>query len=577
MTVSVQIDHAADLIASAASMTERSFLEIGQRLETSATRLQNLTRIFDRLQEELTGAELQEATRGLGEVAAQVTTVAHARSGDHDLLAQIDALAAAIDNSVGKMRTEVGTIGVLTVNARIVASGLGAAGGDFLGYVAEIAPSLALTQTNLQHFDRELASVAQHLATARAGEIAFDKGHGQAVEALPPRLLSGVAVIGERRHQAAESASAVRQRASQIGARIGSAILALQVGDATRQRIEHGQTAARMFTDLLRGADLGEPAWSQLDDAERQWLVGQGCRLEAALLADAADEFERDVATVVSALQNLAADAGEIVRLGTETFTGSDGDSSFLRDLEADINQVGGVFESFRTARATADEVMGSVLDIATRLSKHIGTVRSLEADIRIMGFNTTFKCSRLGDAGRPLAVISQELRACSGRTGIAASTVTADVESIVTTARQLTGEDRAARADGIATVTQVMAASIDRLQAADENLAVALSTLAADGTEVAGLLGETVDRITVRGEIGEALRAAAAILAHMAETAAEAVPAEHDIADAREVMFAKMARRYTMAREREIHAQVIGGPTTAPVAAEGSIDDMLF
>lgn len=573
MSVAVQIDGAAELITSAASMTETTFLEAGQQLEGSAARLQKLTGVFGRLQQELTGPELQAASRGLAQVAAQVTTVAQARSGDRDLLARLGKLATAVDDSVSKMRTEVGTIGVLTVNARIVAAGLGAAGGDFLGYVAEIAPSLAATQSNLEQFDTELTAVSRHLATARAGEVAFDKGHGRAVEALPPRLLGGIEVIGTRRHQAAESAATVGQRAGQISNRIGSAILALQIGDATRQRIEHSQAAAQLFAELLRGADLGEPLWSALDEAGRRQLVARGCRLEAALLDDAADEFEREVATVVAALRDLAAEAAEIVRLGTETFAGSDGGSPFLRELEADINQVGSIFDSFRSARALADEVMGSVVEIASRLARHIGTVRSLEADIRIMGFNTTFKCGRLGEKGRPLAIISQELRACSMRTGVAAAAVTSDVESIVTSARELTAEERRARGGEVEAVTKVMADSIALLREAGEALATALAALAADGTEVTRMIDATIERMTARGEIGDALRAAADRLTSYAD----GIAAEQDISAAEAALFGRLTGRYTMAREREVHARVTGAMPAAAVETPASIDDMLF
>jgi len=53
--------------------------------------------------------------------------------------------------------------------------------------------------------------------------------------------------------------------------------------------------------------------------------------------------------------------------------------------------------------------------------------LRELEADIRIMGLNTTLECGRLGVPGRPLSAIAQELRDCGSRTASHAAAALTD------------------------------------------------------------------------------------------------------------------------------------------------------
>jgi methyl-accepting chemotaxis protein len=347
--------------------------------------------------------------------------------------------------------------------------------------------------------------------------------------------------------------------------------MSLQIGDATRQRIEHTEEAASLFLEIL--ASGGD--WRGLDDSERQELVATGCKLQAMLLDDAAVEFDRDVATVLTSLQELASDAREIVRLGSSALGATDRrGNSFLLELESDVSAARGLLEGFKTSDTSANDMMASVLDAATRLTTHIGTIQSLEADIRIMGFNTTLKCARLGDVGRGLSVIAHELRAHSHRTAVEAEAITGDVDAIIGAAKALGGRDQAQRAEDIAAIVMAMSDSITQLKAAGDNMASALHSLMADGDTVASLLDETVTRMAGHKEIGAALRAASA---GFEKLSAALPPAGGSESEARTRMLAQLAKSYTMAREREVHALITGTAPASGTSAPHSVDDMLF
>jgi len=119
---------------------------------------------------------------------------------------------------------------------------------------------------------------------------------------------------------------------------------------------------------------------------ERQALAAAGCALQAAQLVDAADEFSREVGSVHATLGQLSADAHEIVHLSRTIYgTSGHGDGPFLKELEDNVLQAHTLLTGFHAARVSADRAMGSVLEIAARLTEHIGTVRAVESDIRIM------------------------------------------------------------------------------------------------------------------------------------------------------------------------------------------------
>ena len=74
-------------------------------------------------------------------------------------------------------------------------------------------------------------------------------------------------------------------------------MFSLQVGDSTRQRVEHAQAALHFWRDLAEGRASG-----RVDDEAREMFALQGeefttrlCRLQARQLEGAYGEFRREM------------------------------------------------------------------------------------------------------------------------------------------------------------------------------------------------------------------------------------------------------------------------------------------
>ena len=570
----------AEAIKTACEVTEERFLEIGRRLGSSVEILERLTALFSKLQIELDSPEMRGATEGLGRVAAQISVLAGARRDERAALEQLGRIAAGLGHRIAEIHDEIRSIDVLTINARITASSIGSAGTDFLIYIGEIGQSLKVTETNLRHFRDDLLQVSNHLRAASTSEAKFDARQVTTVAIIPQQLSQSVDLITTRRQAAATAAGSVSVRSQQVGDGISRVVSALQIGDATRQRMEHVREVAEFLAQILvndGAAGAGQEPWAALSDPERRALAADGCALQTAQLVDAADEFSREIASVHAALAQLSAGAREIVRLSKVTYGSTGKGGAFLDELEADVHQAHALFEGFHDSRVSADRTVGAVLEIVTRLAKHIGTVRAVEADIRIMGVNATLKSGRLGTVGVALRVIAEDVTRSSARTAAEAKAATADVENIVVTAQSLGGQEQTDRLAEIAAVTGLMTESTIRLRGVADGLAAALGAVGRDGLAVAKLIDDTAASLAVTGEIDATLR----LTADDFNAVAAAAPASDlKTTDASDRMFQLIATHYTMAREREVHATNAPESTmaAAPVAAiQTSIDDMLF
>jgi hypothetical protein len=579
---SKEILRIADAIKRVCGVTEDRFLEIGRRLGSSVEILERLKALFSKLQVELDSPEMRGATEGLAQVAAQISVLAGTQRDERAALEKLSRIAAGLGARIDKIHNEVRTIEVLTINARITASSIGAASADFLTYFGEIGKALKVTEINLRHFRDDLMEVNKHLRAASASEADFDTRQAATITVIPRRLSESIRLITARRQAAATAAGQVSDRSRHVGDGIARVISALQIGDATRQRMEHVQEVAQLLAQILTADDAAASAadepWTALSDRERQGLAADGCALQTAQLLDTAEEFGREITSVHTVIAELSADAREIVRLSNATFESAGQNGAFLSELEADVSQTHALFEGFYASRVSADQTMGSVLEIVTRLAQHIRTVRRVEADISIMGVNATVMSGRMGTVGAALRVVADEVTKSSGRTAAESKAATADVENTVSTAQSLVGEEQSARLAQITAVIELMTTSTTRLRGVADGLASALDALRRDGLAVARHLDDTAASLSVADDIDSTLRLAAEDFTSVAST----LPASDSSAAAASArMFQLISARYTMARERDILARIAHGSAasaaaTAP-AAQTSIDDMLF
>ena len=282
----------------------------------------------------------------------------------------------------------------------------------------------------------------QHVATAQTGQQTFDLRQHEAATSITERLSATVKSIAQQHERAARASQEVRLGSARVHQRICDAILALQIGDITRQRLEHADVASP-WPPKLRCSEA---------DAQRLFAT-LAHRLQSAQLVDAAQYFDRDVRQVIESLNKLADEARALRTLGDAAYgaTGRSG-GSFIAQLEGQISEALALFESFETAQAEVADVTATVSDATAGLCGHLRTVQSLEADIRIMGLNTTFKCARIGREGLALSVIAQELRDFANGFAKEAGALMREVEAVAGISSVLTrgtAEDQGAMASG--------------------------------------------------------------------------------------------------------------------------------
>jgi methyl-accepting chemotaxis protein len=580
-------------LETASQAIEDIFVAIGGRLETAVDILDRLGQTFDSLQLDLASENLLGATRSMGQVATRIATLATGTDGVPEALQEIMNLTVTVEQRLYEMHKAVKSVDVLAVNAKIAAAHISSAGKEFVSFADEINAALKVAAANLGEFSTELSQVISTIRTASKGQAALRQRQTDAAATVPQALSQSVATIGEHRDQAGKSATIIREKTTHVARQVGIAVMALQIGDTTRQRIEHVEYAIDVLQVMQGGRARSQHQQRQqpfhlpshIDEAGRAAIIGTIGKLQADQLTDTADELDSQLQRILAVLTTLTRDAREIAGLGQRAYgaSGLEG-GTFLDDLRDKVGQANDLLDGLTAAQHDADNVVQSVLTAATSLSGHMKSIQSLESDIRLMGLNTTLKSSRLGTEGRSLTVIAQELRGCSNITAAEAETIMHLLEDVTATATRLTARETAKQSDETNAIADIMRNSVEQMNGVASSLTAALATLSRDSETVVALLDETLLQVTAHQAIGGTLRQSAAALA---EIAALPVVGSSDVDEILEDMQAALFKSYTMSRERDIHARIFQAsaatidtatmPPPSAATAEAELDDMLF
>ncbi len=530
----------AERLHAAAALTDQGFLEAGRSLEAALLILDRLTQRFTDYISELSDEALRKTQRDLGQAGTRLAALAEAHEADTRALHALGDIVTEIQCRLNALLPITQEFETLSLHARIVAGGMGEAAKGFVTFAGNIRTAAQDARLCLEAARDALANMDQDVTAARVEAAGFVQRHGDAIKAIPLRLAESLRSLTARQQIATDAATTAQLQSEAVRQRVAEQVVALQLGDITRQRLEHVESSVR-----LASAPYSE--------------VGE---LLAAQLSDTAEELARESTRIETGLHRIADAARMIGQLGLRVH-GDATDGGFLAELEADIRQTAALLHEIDTGNARTCLHVQEVQQTAEVLMSQLTRLQSVQEDLRIVGLNATLKCTRLGQIGRPLAAIAQELRLCSGRFGAQAEPVFQDLRRIGKIGTDLRDQSQHDDRAKLVQASDAMLAPLRRLDRVQHDLNASLSRLQEEANEVSRLIDAAVSQFAIHTQLEQTLRAAATDLASW--SSAGTCPSE---------LLDRIASIYTMSREREIHERVAPLPETA---APKDLEDVLF
>lgn len=561
--------------------TEQAFLAYGDVLSRAVTVLRTAGANLEGLGQRLSGEDARATSERLTDAVQQVVALAQRRGGKDSTLISLAAKAQMVAKQVEMLRKIVAEVALLAMNGKIQASYLSQAGSDFSVFTVEISRLGDLALATIDKTAARLVQLRKAIQDAQGETAELERRNDKELQTVLLRLQHGLKTMADRRDDAAHSAVEIAGRSASVAGRIAAAIGEMQINDIAAQRVAHVSTALTLLAGLLEEGGRNTHAeyhWLEtMDESRMRALAGVVLRLQAEQISRTREEFCERVGQLAVHMRTLARDAGEVSGLAVQTFAGSHtGSASFVGELEQDMGAARDLLRQGDQSRLALKRLMDGMAADFSSMAVELQAIQSIDADMRVMGLNATFKCGRLGERGLALGVIAHELRACSRRTEEQARRLSGALAESMDMAGTLAGDADTEMENLSQAACQAMEASRQALGSLGAAIEESFTQLRAGIDLVATELDSTAAQMSIGREVGTVLERAGAEIQALAT---EIDPERSDPREVRREVEMLLHAQYTMDSERLVHGlfddSVTAGPEAAKPSAVVTEDDL--
>lgn len=549
-------------LAAPRSDIEGAFVQMGEQLVACIGLIQEMVAAYESMPAEFETQEFLEAVQQLQIMGTEVReTAARGAARTNDIRA-LSAAAGAVPRPLDTLRRAVRGLLVAALNARIAAAGLGSSDDDFGGFATEMLVLVRNIEEAVAAFADSFRQFVARLEVAQAFVDAFAAQHEGTPARVADQLEEQLGAIEIHRAWARDSVAAYSRTNAGIAQQVSLGVSALQVGDITRQRLEHAEAA-------LAGLALADPADSAVADAV--------CHLQAAQVRAAGEQFDLELDQLGSALRRLAEEARAVLAAGrrdAERLLSAG--TSALAGIAAGVTQSRALLLKFGQTQSRLEvlglELAGAVGDMSAKLE----AVMASEHDIRLLSLNAAIWSSRMGDAGLGLGVISENLRHVAAQAAAAAREIVASLAGTGDIARSLTAGSRSGQQEQ---ADLAAARAVALLNESSGRLESGYRQMGTSGDRILERLRSAVDCATALAGFSEAIHDAAVEILSLGPGT---MPQMQTLSASANEHLEQAWRRYTMDAERSVHELVMGRPALGtdhaqPVDPEHDLDALLF
>jgi hypothetical protein len=517
-------------------------------------------------------AELEAVINALGHDAAEAAIgnmkataerlerLPQVQAARREGLERIAKGAQPLRHQIGQVMRTLDFLRICGLNIRVAAAGQN----GFSAFADTMSERLDLGEREIAGIGEDIEQLIASIPALLDVDRQLGEECARVIPQVPRKLAADAAAL--QRHQVEDAGRAARiaDVARDIRAKVGGAIGAMQIGDITRQRLEHIAAGLRAVIDLRQQGDLADPAPVLL-------ASGHVLAMLAAQAADTIADFHRDSLRLAENLTGIAPSTAALLEIraeGARTRTGDD-KAAFLAALEQSVSDVRAVTTKLRDADARAQHLGASTSEGAERLAARLRIVHRVNEDVHLMAWNTDLRCHRLGDEGKALAMVASEIRGFATNLANVSSGIRASVETLVAAVSALRDPDAESGVDPAA----ALAASLACIHDGAVRMREGMEGLDAHAASVTGIIDRTSRTIDCETEYGALLRQAAEQLALLG---APCEAPDEPTATVLTPLLDQLARAYTMASERNIHQRfaIVSTDGFPPLPAEESGED---
>lgn len=530
------VDKIISHLETARGQIEGKFSEAGTYLKDALKLIEQQLQVLANLQDALDPQAITDATEDLLATAQSLydlPDILEARAERIRVLRrQEQGLRPQVTEIFGLLRY----LRTFAFNVKITAAAMGEDSDKFSSFSEEMSARIDHGDKQIRAFVTDLDQLANRFDASFKSELELHRLVQGMLPQVPQCLSHDANAMRGYNERVSSTTRSITAMAKDVQMSVLTALSTLQIGDSVRQRIEHVQDGLLALEALLARLEQdGVP------EIQRTRLASHVKAMLTAQLADTAETFDAEAARIIDLMEQIADKANKLVI----AFDLEHGEDSSLRGLEQSIAQAQFVVESMDRAAERAGEVQLATEHSIKDLLERVGGVREVKDEVQYMALNTSLRCVHIGEIGRPLQVVASELSTYAKLLDAAAVSTLKGVEELASSSVD-------ARSTLAAGGAQKLQGAAQRLRMAADVVEIDLKEAIAKGQDLVRKLGTATEKLNFKEQLVDIVYQSAGLLGQDSRMEEQV----DDITGPLAEIMGMIGKTYTMARERQLHAQ---------------------
>lgn len=548
--------------------TERDFLVVGEKLMEFCSTARQIAADMQAVTELIAGEGARNVTLALTHM------LEHSRQMDRRIeqsggaLGEVRELSRAIRQCFSGLRNTVAVFQTLCTLTRIETARLGGAGADLDHLTSEVGPLSESIQTSGQmvldasdQLDRDVQSALSSGAGLRGAQL---KELPAMISGAQASLLS----LDERRQGAAESSLRQSSEYAEVSSAINDLVSSIQFHDITRQQVEH---VIQALAHLRSQAGKKDGGW-RTNPAPAAANTRVALTLQSRHLADAAHLFGQSAEHIERDMERIAGQVATTPQASREMLgISSPEEDSFFLKMEEQLSAILHMLGLCAAAELGLASTGAGLEETLGRMRASVAEIRATEIRIQRISTNATIRATHIGDAGIALNKIAEVMQRLALESSANSEQAAATLDTMSDAARRVGGESHTAAGAGPLTslVIEEMRSAVAQLQAANETSGAKVQGIVALSARLAGELDALRSNFTAGRLFASVVERARGELERVGASAADGSSQDAGIGSAQQLEH--LASTYTMQRQRDVHASLVGGRAVAPLSLQSA------
>ncbi len=546
--------------------TESDFLDLGSQLQTIYAESESLTQevvaMLSSDQDQTLRGAMQTIQHHAADAIAELNHRRDKLAEDLDGLKAIQADLEALSKQNNSFKQVAKNLKMVGLNISIESARTDESKNMFQALAEEITQLAQTVYEVAANVSDDTASAQQNLTGIQA-DISVRMNNLQTLIVSADATVKDALVEVENMMQMLiHVMDGIGNKAKDINEQVGHLVMGIQIHDNITQRVAHIDTSIHEAVDIIdtsSGIDLPQSAM--------EVIYGKAYginRLQMAQLKTISDDVNGVKQQSQTALDKIFQAVQEVAQPEGFDFSGAGNVNQFdvsnsrhpVVILRRALDQLIALFdeglEDIRRLSAAREETSQTIM----RMTEHIDRVRDINFDIRLKALNAVIKSTRLGETGKAIEAIVNEMKDMAEQSNTTIRSVTDIMESIASASDNM---DENAAEDA---KTADMAGQ--QLREGVEDFTASCMVFRDRSLKALGVGGELQEKISEARDRISFFEQLLNVFAHhhddftgidsLLSPFAHAVP-EDWLEEEKTIM-----DRYTMQREREAHEQILSG-----------------